>query len=139
LLYGFFGVWLEQQKIPAKKTKESMGEPQQNISNEFELLDIQEYRKRMKVSRTTVFNWISTGALIPGRHFIKQVRVLRFLWSLQLVQEVHDAKDRQERKVDNEKNEKNKMNKTKPKSTKFPEKRKPRSPRSGKTAANLNY
>jgi hypothetical protein len=40
----------------------------------------------MKVSRSTVFEWIKTGQLEAGRHFIRVGRTIRFPWGPELLQ-----------------------------------------------------
>lgn len=75
-----------------------------------EVLTVEEFADRMKISRTTVFDWISKGKLKAGRHYIHIGRVIRFEWgqdllrrlhedSLQVAEEVHDnPKPRREAK-----------------------------------------
>lgn len=66
-----------------------------------EILTIEEFAERMKISRTTVFDWIRRGTLKSGRHYIKVGRVIRFEWGHELVQklcedsveEAEEAKD----------------------------------------------
>lgn len=55
-----------------------------------ELLTVEEFAERMKISRTTVFDWIRKGTLKSGRHFLKIGRVIRFEWGPELVQKLHD-------------------------------------------------
>ena len=45
-----------------------------------EILTVEEFAERMKVGRTTVFQWLKDGTLIQGRHYIKIGRVLRLRW-----------------------------------------------------------
>lgn len=51
-----------------------------------EMLTIEEFVERMKISRTTAFQWIREGVLIQGQHYIKIGRILRFPWGPGLVQ-----------------------------------------------------
>src|SRR5450759_4246326 len=46
-----------------------------------ELLTVEQFAQRLQVSRATVFTWIQKQILVPGRHFLKIGRVLRFCWS----------------------------------------------------------
>ena len=43
-----------------------------------ELLTVEEFAEHMKISRSTVFDWIRRGTLKAGRHYIKVGRVIRF-------------------------------------------------------------
>lgn len=47
----------------------------------FEFLLIDEFAERLKVGRSTIFDWKKKGILKAGRHYIKQGRVLRFFWA----------------------------------------------------------
>nr|WP_321399410.1 hypothetical protein [uncultured Desulfobacter sp.] len=47
----------------------------------FEVLLIDEFAKRLKVGRSTIFDWKKKGILKAGQHYIKQGRVLRFFWA----------------------------------------------------------
>jgi hypothetical protein len=111
-----------------------MGEPERNKADEFILLDFREYAKRLAVSRSTVYNWMSSGVLVPGHHYIKRGHVLRFFWSLHLVQEIHKASSRLE-KGDAERSQAVSKKSTKA----LPEVQQTRSVRPAKTVANLNY
>lgn len=58
-------------------------------SDNIELLNVEAYAKRFNISRTTVFEWKKHGILIPGRHYIKIGRTLRFVWYSDLISELH--------------------------------------------------
>jgi excisionase family DNA binding protein len=58
-----------------------------------EIINIEEFAKRLQVSRTTVFDWIKKGKLLPGRHFMKVGRVIRFEWGPDLVKKLHEDSD----------------------------------------------
>ena len=62
-----------------------------DLHDTIELLSAEEYAMRFSVSRTTVFKWKKIGILIPGRHFIKIGRTLRFIWSSELIRELHNT------------------------------------------------
>ena len=49
--------------------------------NHAELLTVEQFAKRMFMSRATVFTWVQRGILVKGKHFLKYGRVVRFLWS----------------------------------------------------------
>lgn len=53
-----------------------------------ELLTVEEFAKRVQVSRATVFAWMQKKILVQGRHFMKYGRVLRFVWNGALIQEL---------------------------------------------------
>jgi len=55
-----------------------------------ELLTVEEFAERMKISRTTVFDWIRKGTLKSGRHYMKIGRVIRFEWGPELVKKLHE-------------------------------------------------
>lgn len=50
-----------------------------------ELLTVPEMADRLKVGRSTIFEWLRQGVFLPGRHFVKVGRVLRFIWSDDIV------------------------------------------------------
>ena len=47
----------------------------------FEFLLIDEFAERLKVGRSTIFDWKKKGILKAGQHYIQQGRVLRFFWA----------------------------------------------------------
>ncbi len=55
------------------------------LNRGFELLTVDEYAYRLKISRTTVFAMIKEGKLVNGVHFIKIGRSLRFLWDREAI------------------------------------------------------
>jgi len=55
-----------------------------------EVLTVAEFAKRMKISRSTVFDWIRKGTLKAGRHYMKIGRVIRFEWGPELVQKIYE-------------------------------------------------
>jgi|AMQJ01.1.fsa_nt_gi hypothetical protein len=56
----------------------------------FEILLIDEYADRLKVGRSTIWNWKNDGTLIPGHHYLQKGKVLRFIWARDLILELHD-------------------------------------------------
>lgn len=50
-----------------------------------EVLTVEEFARKLHVSRATVFTWIKRGTLTEGEHFFKLGRVLRFVWSGELL------------------------------------------------------
>ncbi len=51
----------------------------------FEVLTVDEFAERMKVCRTTIFQWMKDSILIQGEHFFKHKRVLLFLWCKEII------------------------------------------------------
>ena len=75
------------------------------IQDPFEMLQIGEYTKRLKVGRTTIFKWKQDGILIPGHHFIKRGKIVRYIWTRDLIMELHEnetinAKDSTQQYID---------------------------------------
>jgi len=91
-----------------------------------ELLTVEEFAQRMKISRTTVFDWIRKGALKAGRHYLKIGRVIRFEWGPELVQRL-----REDSVVEHEESGSNSL----PKQTRL---RKERRPGNRRVAINLD-
>lgn len=50
-----------------------------------EILTPEEFAERLKIGRSTLFDWMNKGILVPGRHFMKVGRILRFVWSDDIV------------------------------------------------------
>jgi len=59
-----------------------------------DLLTPEEFAERMKIGRSTVFDWVRKGVLVPGIHFFKQGRILRFLWTDAVVASLMEATQR---------------------------------------------
>jgi len=50
-----------------------------------EVLTPEEFAKRLKIGRSSLFEWLRKGVLIPGKHYFRVGRVLRFIWSDELI------------------------------------------------------
>lgn len=50
-----------------------------------EMLTLEQFAERLKISRSTAYNWLAEGRLIPGLHVLRLGRVVRILWSDDLV------------------------------------------------------
>ena len=50
------------------------------IKMETQLLTIEEFAEKMKVARTTIFNWLKSEKLQQGKHYLRIGRVVRFQW-----------------------------------------------------------
>jgi excisionase family DNA binding protein len=47
-----------------------------------DVLTVEEFAARLKVSRTTVFGWLKKGDLREGVHYLRLGRILRFRWPI---------------------------------------------------------
>jgi len=45
-----------------------------------EILTAEEFAQRLKIGRSTLFDWLSKDILVSGKHYLKVGRVLRFVW-----------------------------------------------------------
>jgi excisionase family DNA binding protein len=50
-----------------------------------DLLTVEQFAKRLQVSRTTIFAWLKSGCLREGTHYFRLGRVIRFHWPLAAV------------------------------------------------------
>jgi hypothetical protein len=50
-----------------------------------EILTAEELAKRLKIGRSTLFEWLSKDVFIMGKHYLREGRVLRFVWSDDIV------------------------------------------------------
>jgi predicted site-specific integrase-resolvase len=64
-------------------------------NNNFELLTINEFSQRLKVGRTTIYNWKRNGTLSPGRHFIQRGKIVRYIWVLDAIREIQENSSQQ--------------------------------------------
>ena len=55
---------------------------------QIETINIDEFAKRMGVSRTTVFKWKNNGILKSGVHFIQVGSVIRFFWDINVLRTI---------------------------------------------------
>jgi len=55
-----------------------------------EIITLEQFATRMQVGETTVWKWIRSGRLRPGRHYIQIERVIRFHWCRDLVERLHE-------------------------------------------------
>ena len=51
----------------------------------FEILTVDQFAERMKVCRTTIFQWIKDNILVQGEHFFKHKRVVLFIWCKEII------------------------------------------------------
>lgn len=54
-------------------------------THDFELVSVEEFARRMEVSRSTVFAWLAKGYLAEGKLVIRVGKTIRFIWSLDAV------------------------------------------------------
>ncbi len=57
----------------------------------FEVILIDEFARRLKISRATIFEWKKKGVLVPGRHYFQRGKVLRFFWDRGVVAELDNS------------------------------------------------
>ncbi|MEN6484862.1 MAG: hypothetical protein ABFD98_08265 [Syntrophobacteraceae bacterium] len=55
------------------------------MNTKIEILTTEEFYARMKIGRTTFFEWKRKGRLKAGRDFIQEGRVIRIFWSEELI------------------------------------------------------
>ncbi len=63
----------------------------QVIIDEIETLTTEEFAKKLKIKKPTIEDWIRTGHLVDGKHYIKVRSVVRFLWPIVLFQLLSDC------------------------------------------------
>lgn len=51
-----------------------------------EILTTEEFARRLKIGRSSLFEWLRKGVLVQGRDYFKVGRVLRFVWSDDLIE-----------------------------------------------------
>jgi excisionase family DNA binding protein len=56
--------------------------------SQVEMLSIEDFANRMGVGRTTIYDWLKSGSLRPGRHCIKIGGTIRFPWGTELLQKL---------------------------------------------------
>jgi hypothetical protein len=69
-------------------TTELMEKPE--TQSTFEVLTMEEFMERMKISRSTVLDWKKKGHLKPGKHYIQKGHVIRYLWAKDVVLDLCD-------------------------------------------------
>ena len=60
-------------------------------SHAIEILTTEEVLKRLKIGRTKLFELIKKGTLKPGHHFVRNGRMLRFIWGIDLIRALHES------------------------------------------------
>ena len=56
-----------------------------------DILTAEEFAYRLKIGRSTLFDWLSKGVLVPGKHYVRIGRVLRFMWTDDIVASLAEA------------------------------------------------
>lgn len=56
-----------------------------------EILTPEEFAIRMKIGRSTMFEWIAKDILVCGKHYFKQGRILRFVWNDEMILSLLEA------------------------------------------------
>lgn len=57
--------------------------------NDFELLTQKEFCDRLKISRTTLFEWKKAGILKPGIHYFQVGSVVRYIYDKETIKTIH--------------------------------------------------
>ena len=63
------------------------------------MVSIEQFAERLKIGRSTAYNWLAEGRLISGLHVIRLGRVVRILWNDDLVSHLLMISDRGPEKV----------------------------------------
>ena len=53
--------------------------------SDIELLTVEEFAKRFRVGRSTVFDWIASKKMVQGIHYFRIGKTIRIPWSLELL------------------------------------------------------
>lgn len=61
-----------------------------------ELLTVEEFAKRLRVGRSTVFLWIASKKMIQGIHYFKIVKTVRIPWSMELLASLSEGSEETE-------------------------------------------
>lgn len=56
-----------------------------NETTSIDLLTVEEFAERLKISRSTVFGWLKAGLLQEGKHYFRIGRIIRFVWDAGLL------------------------------------------------------
>jgi hypothetical protein len=56
-----------------------------------EILTPEEFITRIKIGRSTMFDWIAKDILVCGKHYFKQGRILRFVWNDEMILSLLEA------------------------------------------------
>ena len=62
-----------------------------------EFLTLEEFARQLHISRSTAYNWLAEGRLVPGRHIVRVGRVIRVIWSEELVKHLLSLSAQEER------------------------------------------
>lgn len=61
-----------------------------------EMLTVEQFANRMAVGKTTVYDWVKSGQLVAGRHYIRIAGTTRFPWGADLLQRLlEDSADKE--------------------------------------------
>lgn len=63
-----------------------------------EMLSIEQFAERMAVGRTTVYEWIKSGYLVAGRHYVRLGSTVRFAWGNDLLKKLLEDSAEEETK-----------------------------------------
>lgn len=60
-----------------------------------DILTPEEFAQKLRIGRSTLFEWVRQGVLQPGKHYIKVGRILRFIWADDIVATLAEATGQQ--------------------------------------------
>jgi hypothetical protein len=63
---------------------------QTESTDQLEIMTTKEVLERLKIGRTKLFELKRAGKLVPGRHFIRNGRYLRFIWVPDLIKSINE-------------------------------------------------
>lgn len=62
-----------------------------------ELLTVEEFAKRLRVGRSTVFDWIAKKKMVQGVHYFRINKTIRIPWTLELLASLSTETDEPEK------------------------------------------
>ena len=63
-----------------------------------EVYRIDDFANYFKISKSTIYNWIKKGKLIPAKHYIKIERSIRFIITKDLIFELDESNQKKKSK-----------------------------------------
>jgi excisionase family DNA binding protein len=69
------------------------------ILSNIDLLTVEEFAKRFRVGRSTVFDWIASGKMVAGVHYFKIGKTIRIPWTLEFLASLSKDSENKEKKT----------------------------------------
>ena len=79
--------------ISSTKGNDEQWDPQESAEQKCfgtNLISISEFAAKIGAGRSTIYEWIKKGRLLPGRHFLKIGKKTRFEWGANLIGKLHE-------------------------------------------------